>query len=81
MDTLVGWPSVLSDRAYTGPALFLSGGNSDYVTEAGEDAARRLFPAADFQKIPGTGHWLHAEAPEAFHDAVAGWLHTAEEEV
>lgn len=80
MDDLIGWPSGLDANRYTGPVLFLRGGMSDYVTSEGEEAAQRLFPMADFHAIPGTGHWLHAEAPDAFHDVVAGWLTTAEGE-
>ena len=33
-----------------------------------------LFPAARFAKIPGAGHWLHAEKPREFEAAVRAWL-------
>jgi pimeloyl-ACP methyl ester carboxylesterase len=27
---------------------------------------KRLFPNAGFAKIPGAGHWLHADKPREF---------------
>jgi pimeloyl-ACP methyl ester carboxylesterase len=35
---------------------------------------RRLFPAAEIAVIPEAGHWVHAEAPEAFLAAVQRFL-------
>ncbi len=81
MNDLIGWPAALETGTYTGPVLFLRGENSDYVTAEGEERAQRLFPMADFHTIAGTGHWLHAEAPDAFHNTVAGWLTTVEGEI
>lgn len=73
MDGITGWPSDVAGT-YTGPALFLSGGDSTYVTPEGRAAAKALFPKARFAKIPGTGHWLHAEKPREFEAAVRMWL-------
>jgi len=46
---------------YTGQVLFISGGNSDYIKPAYQEATLRLFPNARVQVIAGTGHWFHAE--------------------
>jgi esterase len=35
---------------------------------------RALFPKARFAKIPGTGHWLHAEKPREFEETVRVFL-------
>ena len=35
---------------------------------------RALFPAATHRELAGAGHWLHADAPAAFAEAVAGFL-------
>ncbi len=67
-----GWPEVAG--VYEGPALFIAGGASDYVTEAGEAAARAVFPRAVVARLEGAGHWLHADRPEAFGAAVEGFL-------
>lgn len=72
MDKIIGFPKV-SGR-FTGPTLFLSGGKSDYVTRDARPQIKTLFPAAKFAKIPGAGHWLHAEKPREFTAAVSAFL-------
>jgi pimeloyl-ACP methyl ester carboxylesterase len=59
---------------FDGPTLFLSGGTSTYVLPEHRDRIRALFPSARFAKIPGAGHWLHAEKPREFEAAVAAFL-------
>ena len=72
MDHIVGFPEV--SGTFDGPALFLSGANSDYVRQEHREPIRALFPAARFAKIPGVGHWLHAEKPREFEAAVSAFL-------
>ncbi len=74
LGALMGWPASLAADAYAGPALFLHGGASPYVAEAGRAAVARQFPAAEIDALPGAGHWLHAEQPDAFFERVARWL-------
>jgi pimeloyl-ACP methyl ester carboxylesterase len=62
---------VESEEAYRGPALFVRGGWSRYVTGSDDARIRTLFPAADILTLPEAGHWLHVEAPEALVDCVA----------
>jgi pimeloyl-ACP methyl ester carboxylesterase len=59
---------------FEGPTLFLTGGRSDYVRPEHWPEIRRLFPGARHVEIPGAGHWLHADAPDAFAAAVAEFL-------
>lgn len=73
MDKIVGWPDNVEGR-FEGPTLFLSGGNSDYVKRADRDHIKSLFPASRFAKLPGAGHWLHAEQPRPFEAAVRSFL-------
>jgi esterase len=63
MPDLVGWADPPDTQPYPGPALFLRGGNSDYVTEAATTAITARFPAGVQKTIDGAGHWLHAEKP------------------
>ena len=63
MPAIMGWPA--PPGQFAGPALFLAGGGSDYVRPEHRPAIRAQFPAARIVRIPGAGHWLHAEAPEA----------------
>ncbi|TCP41308.1 alpha/beta fold hydrolase [Rhodovulum marinum] len=73
MAHIVGWPDDLSGR-FDGPTLFLSGAASDYVRPDYRDRIKALFPAARFAKLPGAGHWLHAEKPRDFEAAVRAFL-------
>jgi len=60
---------------YDGPALFLYGTASDYfVPERHGGLASAYFPAAEQAPLEGAGHWLHAEQPDAFAEAVEGFL-------
>jgi pimeloyl-ACP methyl ester carboxylesterase len=72
MPGIIGFPDV--DGQFDGPALFLSGGDSDYVRPEHRDRIRALFPRARFAKIPGAGHWLHAEKPREFEAAIRVFL-------
>lgn len=72
MDQIIGFPEVTGK--FDRPTLFLSGGNSDYVLPDSRPIIKSLFPAAKFAKIPGAGHWLHAEKPREFEAAVAAFL-------
>lgn len=79
LDTLArDMPAILSFPAlagrFDGPVLFLSGAASDYVRPEYRDEIRRLLPAARFAKIPGAGHWLHAEKPREFEAAARTFL-------
>ncbi|MFZ2340105.1 MAG: alpha/beta fold hydrolase [Bacteroidales bacterium] len=47
------------------PVLFLKGENSDYISEIDYPEIRTLFPGAEFITIPGAGHWIHSDNPEA----------------
>ena len=59
------------------PTLFLSGAESDYVLPEYRERIRALFPESRFAKIPGAGHWLHAEKPREFEAAVRAYLNAA----
>jgi pimeloyl-ACP methyl ester carboxylesterase len=72
MADILGWPEV--DGAFDGPVLMLSGAASDYVRPEHRPAIKALFPAARFAKLPGAGHWLHAEKPREFEAACRMFL-------
>jgi esterase len=63
-----------SESPSPGPALFIRGGRSDHVLDSDLDPIRHLFPQARFVTIPEAGHWVHADAPEAFAQAVVDFL-------
>lgn len=72
MAKIVGWPG--TQGQFDGPTLFLTGSKSHYVKPEHRDVIRALFPKARFAKIPGAGHWLHAERPREFEAAVEVFL-------
>jgi len=75
MDHILGFPEV--EGRFTGEVLFLSGAESDYVRPEYRTEIKSLFPKARFAKIPGAGHWLHAEKPREFEAAVRAFLDRA----
>lgn len=72
MAAITGWPEF--PGRFEGPALFLAGAASDYVRPEHRAAIRRWFPAARIARIPGAGHWLQADRPEAVAAAVRAFL-------
>ncbi len=65
---------VPDNHPFTGPALFIRGGNSDYITESDISLIKRIFPASCIETIPGAGHWLHAEQPDMFLQVISRWF-------
>lgn len=59
---------------WPGPALFVRGGRSPYVTDADWPAIEALFPGAELATVAGAGHWVHAEQPEGLYAAVEAFL-------
>lgn len=72
MPKILGFPKV--EGQFENPALFLTGGQSDYVRPEHRPAIRALFPKARFAKLPKAGHWLHAEEPRDFEATVRAFL-------
>lgn len=72
MEKIIGFPQV--SGSFDKPTLFLAGADSDYVRREHRDHIKSLFPAARFAKLPGAGHWLHADKPREFEAAVRAYL-------
>ncbi len=79
LDTLARhMPDIMSfpetPAQWQGSVLFLAGGNSDYVRRQDREVILARFPNARFAKIPGAGHWLHAEKPREFEANARAFL-------
>ena len=74
IDTIVGWPADAPDRSYPGRAMFLYGGESDYVLPDHEPRIRRLFPYARLRSVAGAGHWVYADRPAEVVAALRAFL-------
>jgi esterase len=72
MPEIMSFPAL--EARHAGPVLFLRGGASDYVRDAHLPRIHALFPSARVETLSGAGHWLHAEKPDAFAEAVAKFL-------
>lgn len=72
MPAILGWPML--GGTFPGPTLFLSGALSDYVQPEHRPTIKSLFPNARFAKIPGAGHWLHADRPREFEATIAAYF-------
>jgi pimeloyl-ACP methyl ester carboxylesterase len=60
--------------SFKGPSLFISGALSSYLTPKHHPRVLQFFPAAQFESVPGAGHWLHAENPQDFFPRVAKFI-------
>ena len=54
--------------------LFLRGDRSEYIALSDEDIIKRHFPKAKIVTIKNAGHWLHAENPVDFFEAVINFI-------
>ena len=54
--------------------LFLRGDRSEYIGESDTSIIHRHFPNSDIVTISDAGHWLHAENPKDFYDAVMNFV-------
>lgn len=72
MAKIVGWPGTAG--VFNGPTLFLTGALSPYVRPEYRSQIIAQFPKARFAKLSGAGHWLHAEKPREFEEAVRVFL-------
>jgi pimeloyl-ACP methyl ester carboxylesterase len=75
---IVGFPPLPADTAYRGPTLFVAGARSDHIRPGQEPGIRQLFPRARITRIEEAGHWVHAEQPQAFLQAVEAFLSAGE---
>jgi len=56
------------------PTLFLRGDKSEYVMPTDSIVIKQHFPLAEIETISNAGHWLHAENPTDFYEAVINFI-------
>lgn len=59
---------------FDGDTLFLRGDRSEYIGTQDENIIKNHFPKAKIVTIARAGHWLHAENPNDFYNAVMSFL-------
>jgi esterase len=62
------------EGTFNGPALFVKGARSNYYKAGDEEAIKNIFSQAEFKTLD-TGHWVQAEKPKEFAEAVLKFLH------
>jgi pimeloyl-ACP methyl ester carboxylesterase len=71
---ITAFPESSVGSQYPGPVLFIHGGTSDYLKPEYRPRTLSLFPHARLRVIPGAGHWVYAEQPDAFIAALNSYL-------
>jgi pimeloyl-ACP methyl ester carboxylesterase len=71
---ITGFPEQPEAARYEGPASFIYGDLSDYVTPAHEAQIRRFFPRASLCPVAHAGHWVYADQPQAFQACLEALL-------
>jgi len=56
------------------PALFVRGGQSDYILDSDLPRIKEIFRQAKLETIQKATHWVHADAPEQLCDALKNYL-------
>ena len=67
------FPEPPSGARYQGPTLFIHGTRSDYVKPEYLPRMKQLFPKLELVALEA-GHWVYAEQPDAFIEAVERFL-------
>ncbi len=63
-----------AENPFEGPTLFIRGERSNYIRDEDIPGIKWLFPEAEIITIPHAGHWVHADAPQAFAELVLEFL-------
>lgn len=75
---IAGYPAIIAppagEVAFDGPCLVLRGADSPYVQNDMLPTLREVLPRARVITLKNAGHWLHADQPEAFHQAVETFI-------
>ncbi len=65
-----------ADKPFTGKALFINGEKSNYINSSNYVDVVSLFPNHELAEVKGAGHWVHADKPSEFLDAVLSFLNS-----
>ncbi len=65
---------VFYSSRFEGPALFIRGGKSDYISVDDTKEIYEKFPNALIKTIPEGTHWVHADSAEEFYQITSEFL-------
>ena len=72
MDQIATWPQIHAQ--YDGPVLWITGAESERTSAKDALAMRSLFPLMRQLRVKSAGHWVHADAPDIFVDALRSFV-------
>ncbi len=70
MAGLGSFPAELRGLRFDRPVAVIAGENSNYVPADAAAAFAPMFPRVSVERIAGAGHWVHADRPAEFADAL-----------
>lgn len=74
MELILDFPETSPGIQYLGSTLFIHGSESDYVLAEHSQSINQHFPYVRLRMVPGAGHWVYAEQPDAFLTALINFL-------
>jgi esterase len=70
----VAEPTPIPAEPLSMPVLFVKGGKSTYLFKSEQELVNGIFSHAQIVTIPEAGHWVHADRPVEFYNAVMVFL-------
>lgn len=70
MQDLTDFPQALQQRVFDKPVTVIAGALSDYIPGGDTRPFKPMFPRVVVEVIEGAAHWVHADKPQAFFEAV-----------
>ncbi len=70
----IGKTFSLEEKQINTPTLFIRGERSKYILDADWETIKQSFPNSELITLADAGHWLHAEKPKEFTEAVVGFI-------
>lgn len=70
----VGETFEVESKTINVPTLFLRGEKAKYILDEDIPQIKKIFPNAEVKTIANAGHWIHAEQPKAFYNAVMEFI-------
>jgi len=66
--------TIPKESRYSKPTLFVQGELSDYILPEDTELILHHFPQAKIVIIPGSSHWVHADAPDVFFRLIMDFM-------
>ena len=70
----IGKTFSLGEKPVNTPTLFIRGERSNYLLDSDIPGIKKHFPNVEIATIAGAGHWVHADKPEKFIEAVTSFM-------